>query len=257
MYYIITINIGRALFLRTLSVLRSKMTRLNKFLAECGVGSRRVCDKLIADGVVTVNGKTAELGTMVGENDRVTVNGKRVENKQKLCYIMLHKPKGYVTTVSDDLGRKTVMDLVHTQARVYPVGRLDYDTEGLLLLTDDGELANRLTHPRNEVNKTYVARVSGAVTEQERIALEKGVLVDGVKTAPARVRILSRDAHHTRCEVTVHEGRNHQVRKMFEAVGKEVEFLKRVAIGDLRLGGLSRGESRFLTESEIDYIKNI
>ncbi len=233
------------------------MIRLNKYLADCGVASRRECDRLIVDGAVKINGKVAVLGATVKEGDHVLVNDKRVGDKQKDCYILLHKPKGYVTTVKDDLGRKTVMDLVHVNVRVYPVGRLDYDTEGLLILTNDGELANRLTHPRNEVNKTYIARISGSLAESERLALERGVVIDGVKTAPARVKILQRDVHHTRCEVTIHEGRNRQVKKMFEAVGKEVEFLKRVAIGDLRLGGLKRGDYRFLTENEVEYLKNL
>ena len=233
------------------------MVRLNKYLADCGVGSRRECDRLIADGVVTVNGKVAKLGMEVSEHDQITVNGKRVGDKQKNYYLMLHKPKGYVTTVKDDLGRKTVMDLIDVNARLYPVGRLDYDTEGLLILTNDGDLANRLTHPRNEVNKTYVCRISGMLTDKERLQLERGVLIDGIKTAPARVRILKQDQHHTRCEVTIHEGRNRQVKKMFEAVGKEVEFLKRVAVGDLRLGGLKRGEYRFLNDYEVEYLKNL
>ncbi|MCH5151238.1 MAG: rRNA pseudouridine synthase [Clostridiales bacterium] len=233
------------------------MERLNKYLADCGVGSRRECDRLIADGVVKINGKVATLGATVSENDRVTVNDKRVGDKQKNYYLMLHKPKGCVTTVKDDLGRKTVMDLIDVKARLYPVGRLDYDTEGLLILTNDGDLANRLTHPRNEVNKTYIARISGVLAEKDRIQLEKGVIIDGVKTAPARVKILKQDQHHTRCEITIHEGRNRQVKKMFEAVGKEVEFLKRVAVGELRLGGLKRGEYRFLNEYEIEYLKTV
>lgn len=233
------------------------MTRLNKYLADCGVGSRRECDRLIDEGVVKVNGKVATLGCMVSDSDNITVNGKRVGDKQKLCYIMLHKPKGYVTTVKDDLSRKTVMDLVDTKLRLYPVGRLDYDTEGLLILTNDGDLANRLTHPRNEVNKKYICRISGTLQESERAQMERGVIIDGVKTAPAKVKILEKDQHHTRCEVTIHEGRNRQVKKMFEAVGKEVEFLKRVAVGDLRLGGLERGKYRYLNDVEIDYLKNL
>ncbi len=233
------------------------MYRLNKYLADCGVGSRRECDALIKDGFVKVNGKVAVLGQIVTENDKITVKDKRVGDKQKLYYLMLHKPKGCVTTVKDDLGRKTVMDFIDLKARLYPVGRLDYDTEGLLILTNDGDLSNRLTHPRNEINKTYVCRVSGILKESERVQIERGVLIDGVKTAPAKVKILEQDQHHTRCEVIIHEGRNHQVRKMFEAVGKEVEFLKRVAIGDLRLGGLKRGEYRFLNELEIDYLKKM
>ena len=233
------------------------MVRLNKYLADCGVGSRRECDRLIEEGVVVVNGKKASLGMEVSEHDQITVNGKRVGDKQKNYYLMLHKPKGYVTTVKDDLGRKTVMDLIDVKARLYPVGRLDYDTEGLLILTNDGDMANRLTHPRNEVNKTYVCRISGMLTDKERLQLERGVLIDGVKTAPARVRILKQDQHHTRCEVTIHEGRNRQVKKMFESVGKEVEFLKRVAVGELRLGGLKRGEYRFLNDYEVEYLKNL
>ena len=230
---------------------------MNKLPADCGVGSRRECDSLISDGYVKVNGKVATLGQMVDDNDKITVKDKRIGDKQKLYYIMLHKPKGCVTTVKDDLGRKTVMDFVDIKARLYPVGRLDYDTEGLLILTNDGDLSNRLTHPRNEINKTYVCRISGILKENERATLEKGVLIDGVKTAPAKVKILEQEQHHTRCEVTIHEGRNHQVKKMFEAVGKEVEFLKRVAVGDLRLGGLNRGEYRFLNELEIDYLKKL
>lgn len=233
------------------------MIRLNKYLADCGVGSRRECDSLISDGYVKVNGKVATLGQMVDDSDKITVKDKRIGDKQKLYYIMLHKPKGCVTTVKDDLGRKTVMDFVDIKARLYPVGRLDYDTEGLLILTNDGDLSNRLTHPRNEINKTYVCRISGILRENERAMLEKGVLIDGVKTASAKVKILEQDQHHTRCEVTIHEGRNHQVKKMFETVGKEVEFLKRVAVGDLRLGGLNRGEYRFLNELEIDYLKKL
>ena len=233
------------------------MVRLNKYLADCGVGSRRECDRLIEEGVVMVNGKKATLGMEVSEHDQITVNGKRVGDKQKNYYLMLHKPKGYVTTVKDDLGRKTVMDLIDVKARLYPVGRLDYDTEGLLILTNDGDMANRLTHPRNEVNKTYVCRISGMLTDKERLQLERGVLIDGVKTAPAKVRILKQDQHHTRCEVTIHEGRNRQVKKMFESVGKEVEFLKRVAVGELRLGGLKRGEYRFLNDYEVEYLKNL
>lgn len=233
------------------------MSRLNKYLADCGVGSRRECDKLIADGCVKINGKIASLGANVEENDSVSVNGRRVATKTKNYYIMLHKPKGCVTTVKDDLGRKTVMDFVDIKARLFPVGRLDYDTEGLLILTNDGDVANKLTHPKNNVEKVYVARLSGSLTESERQMLERGVEIDGRKTMPARVKILAKDEHHTRVEVTITEGRNRQVKKMFESVGKEVEFLKRVAEGELRLGGLQRGKYRFLNEREIEYLKGL
>lgn len=233
------------------------MSRLNKYLADCGVGSRRECDKLIADGCVKINGKIASLGANVEENDYVSVNGRRVTPKTKNYYIMLHKPKGCVTTVKDDLGRKTVMDFVDIKARLFPVGRLDYDTEGLLILTNDGDVANKLTHPKNNVEKVYVARLSGSLTEAERQTLERGVEIDGRKTMPAKVKILAKDEHHTRVEVTITEGRNRQVKKMFESVGKEVEFLKRVAEGELRLGGLQRGKYRFLNDREIEYLKGL
>lgn len=232
--------------------------RLNKFLADCGVGSRRACDKLIADGKVAVNGKIATLGTDVNEDDHVTVSGKRAVVNHKECYLMLHKPKGCVTTVHDELGRKTVMDFVKgVSARIYPVGRLDYDTEGLLLFTNDGDLANKLTHPKSEVTKTYVARISGQLSDGELHLLRTGVVIDGKKTAPATVNVLEKDVHHSRVEVVIHEGRNRQVKKMFEAVGKDVEFLKRVAIGELRLGGLERGSYRFLNDDEIAYLKSL
>ena len=233
------------------------MSRLNKYLADCGVGSRRECDKLIADGCVKINSKIASLGANVEENDSVSVNGRRVTPKTKNYYIMLHKPKGCVTTVKDDLGRKTVMDFVDIKARLFPVGRLDYDTEGLLILTNDGDVANKLTHPKNNVEKVYVARLSGSLTEAERQTLERGVEIDGRKTMPAKVKILAKDEHHTRVEVTITEGRNRQVKKMFESVGKEVEFLKRVAEGELRLGGLQRGKYRFLNDREIEYLKGL
>ncbi len=233
------------------------MARLNKYLADCGVGSRRECDKLIADGKVKINGRVATLGENVEDNDQVSVAGKRVALKNKNYYVLLHKPKGCVTTVRDDLGRKTVMDFVDLKARLYPVGRLDYDTEGLLLLTNDGDVANKLTHPKNNVEKVYIARISGKLTEAERRTLERGVQIDGAMTAPAKVKILQGDEHHTRVEVTITEGRNHQVKKMFESVGKEVEFLKRVAVGELHLGGLQRGKWRFLNDKEQEYLLSL
>ena len=233
------------------------MSRINKYLADCGVGSRRECDTLVADGCVKINGKVATLGATVEDGDQVTVNGRRVSPKAKNYYIMFHKPKGCVTTVKDDLGRKTVMDFIDFHARLFPVGRLDYDTEGLLILTNDGDVANKLTHPKNAIAKTYVARISGSLAEAERRALETGVNVDGTPTLPAKVKILGKDEHHTRVEITIFEGRNRQIKKMFECVGKEVEFLKRVAEGELRLGGLPRGKWRFLNEKEIAYLQSL
>ncbi|MEG2014743.1 MAG: pseudouridine synthase [Clostridia bacterium] len=234
--------------------------RLNKYMADCGVASRRACDKLISDGKVSINGKIVTvLGTIIDENnDNVIVEGQRIKLQTKMYYLMLHKPKGYVTTVSDDLERKTVMEFVkNIPARVYPIGRLDYDTEGLLLLTNDGNLANKLTHPSNEIPKTYVCRISGGLAKAEILNLSNGVVIDGKKTAPARIQVLEADAHNTRVSITITEGRNRQIKKMFEAVGKDVEFLKRVAVGDLHLGGLSRGEYRYLSEDEVNYLMNL
>ena len=233
--------------------------RLNKYLADCGVDSRRNCDEIIAQGRVKVNGKTiTRLGVDVDpENDSVSLDGRRLRQKRRDVYVMLHKPKGVVCTAKDDKGRKTVLDLVDLKARLFPVGRLDYDTEGLLLLTTDGQLAQTLTHPRHHIPKTYVARIFGELSEEEEKSLEKGVLLDGALTQPASVKVVEKDDRTSRIEITIFEGRNRQVRRMLESVGKDVEFLKRVSVGELRLGGLSRGKYRFLTEKEINYLKSL
>ena len=232
--------------------------RINKYLAESGVASRRASDTLIEEKRVLINGKTATLGSEVEDGDTVTVDGSIVRPVKKYSYYMLNKPKGYVTTVKDDKGRKTVMDLLPKKGdRLYPVGRLDYDTEGLLIITNDGELAQRLTHPVNEVPKTYVAKIEGVLTENMLARLRGGVEVDGVRTKKSAVRIVDETKTETKVSVTITEGRNRQIRKMFEAVGKEVIFLKRVKIGDLALRGLNRGEYRPLTKEEIYYLKNI
>lgn len=232
--------------------------RINKYLAESGVASRRASDAMIEERRVLINGKTATLGSEVEEGDTVTVDGSIVRPVKKYSYYMLNKPKGYVTTVKDDKGRKTVMDLLPKKGdRLYPVGRLDYDTEGLLIITNDGELAQRLTHPVNEVPKTYVAKIEGVLTENMLARLRGGVEVDGVRTKKSAVRIVDETKTETKVSVTITEGRNRQVRKMFEAVGKEVIFLKRVKIGDLALRGLNRGEYRPLTKEEIYYLKNV
>lgn len=230
--------------------------RINKFLAECGVASRRGCDKLIEEGAIKVNGKVCSLGQEVGENDCVTVNGERVVRKEKMVYYIMNKPKGYVCTVKDDKGRKTVMDLLPKNiGRVYPIGRLDYDTEGLLLFTNDGDLSFRLTHPRNEIPKTYSAKIEGTVTENELDEIRAGVVIDGHKTKRCNARIAETDKSYTKIILTITEGRNRQVRKMFEAIGKNVAFLKRIKIGELTISGLNRGECRPLTPREVEYLK--
>lgn len=233
--------------------------RINKFLEQCGVGSRRACDKLISEGKIKVNGSVCKLGQEVDEKrDSVVYEGKKLALVQKNLYYIMNKPKGYVCTVKDDLGRKTVMDLLpKTASRVVPVGRLDYDSEGVLIFTNDGELVNRLTHPRHEISKTYQVRVEGAVTEPMLNKLRTGIELDGKMTKKCNVYVLSADEKFTKVSITITEGRNRQVRRMFEAVGKEVVFLKRTKIGDLGLTGLDRGKCRPLSRYEIDYLKNL
>lgn len=208
-----------------------------------------------------MNGKVvSELGTSVNPaNDSVTVDGVRVKPVAEYTYIMLYKPKGCITTVNDELGRKTVYDYLTDidVPHLVPVGRLDYDTEGLLLLTNDGDLTFSLTHPSHEVEKTYIVKVEGEMPEHKLAQLRKGVVIDGVKTNRSRVKLLEYKDGISRLRVSITEGRNRQVRKMFEAVEREVIFLKRIAVGELRLGGLARGAYRYLTDAEIAYLKSL
>ncbi len=233
--------------------------RINKFLAECGVGSRRACDKLIEEKRVKVNGKICKLGDEINEfQDNVTVDGKSVGKIKKFEYYIMNKPKGCVCTVKDDKGRKTVMDfLPPMSARVFPVGRLDYDSEGLLILTNDGELANRIMHPSNEVPKTYLVRVEGFVEDKLLDKVRLGVEIDGRQTKKCHIRVMARNKDFTKLHITITEGKNREVRKMFEAVGKHVDFLKRIKIGELTVSGLNRGEVRKLSKEEIDYLKRV
>jgi 23S rRNA pseudouridine2605 synthase len=224
--------------------------RLNAFLARAGVASRRRADVLIREGRVHVNGEPGQLNTVVGKRDLVEVDGVRVE-RQPLAYLLLHKPPEVVTTASDPRGRRTVVDLVPSEPRVVPVGRLDVDTTGALLLTNDGELAHRLAHPRYGVPKAYEAEVEGTPTSDELELLRHGVeLEDGV-TAPAEVRVVDRSRRGGRLELTLHEGRKHQVKRMCEAVGHPVRQLHRVRYAGLDLAGLAPGEWRELTKDEI------
>lgn len=232
--------------------------RINKFLAECGVASRRACDKLIESGAVLVNGKKAAIGDDVSEKDEITVDGQPVKRKLVHSYYIMNKPKGYVCTVKDDKDRKTVMSLLPEGAgRIYPVGRLDYDTEGLLLFTDDGDLAFRLTHPKSEIPKTYLVRIEGAIGDKELNRLRAGVELDGKLTGKSKVKVIETDKQYTKLHVTINEGRNRQVRRMFECVGKQVDFLKRIRIGDLGLGSLARGKVRRLSDEEVFYLSNL
>lgn len=232
--------------------------RINKFLAESGVASRRKSDQLILEGVVTINGKIAKLGDEVNPGDSVKVNGKLINVVNKYDYYIMNKPKGYVTTVSDDKGRKTVMDLLPNNAkRLFPVGRLDYDSEGLLILTNDGDLTFKLTHPRNEIPKTYLVKTEKPVSESDLSKLRAGVVIDGVKTKKPKIKLLDSNGEGSRLNVTITEGRNREIRKMFESINNHVDFLKRISIGDLTVSGLNRGDVRKLTEREIYYLINL
>lgn len=230
--------------------------RINKYLAESGVCSRRAADKLITDGLVKKNGKICSLGEEVDvSNDKVTVDGKPVNVVKTFEYYIMNKPKGYVCTVKDDKDRKTVMDLLPKNTpRIFPVGRLDYDSEGLLLFTNDGELAFKLTHPKNEIPKTYLVKTEKPVTDKDLSALRSGVVIDGVKTKKCNVALIETTKKGSKLNVTITEGRNRQIRKMFEAVNNCVDFLKRTKIGDLKLTGLNRGEIRKLSKEEINYL---
>ncbi len=232
--------------------------RINKYIAQAGVASRRKADELIINGNVKVNGLTLkEPGYDVTEGDVVEVNGRTIEPEDKKVYILLNKPLGYVTTVSDDKNRLTVMDLVKdVDVRVFPVGRLDYNTSGMLIMTNDGDFAYRLTHPKHQMPKTYRARVAGVLSAEKCARLRNGVDIGGFVTSKARVNIVKGVQRSTIVDITICEGKNRQVRKMFNAVGNSVQELERIAIGDIRLGRLAAGHYRKLTKEEVEYLKN-
>ena len=236
------------------------VVRLQKYLAGCGVASRRGAEDLIKQGRVSVNGEVVtEMGVQIDEeNDVIEFDGQVVRTEKKMVYVLLNKPVGYVTTVSDDKGRPTVMELVsEIPVRIYPVGRLDYDTEGLLLMTNDGDLTYKITHPKNNIEKTYVAEVTGNISMNTLIQLRNGVYLDGVKTAPAKVEVIGATRLGTKLEITIHEGKNRQVRRMFESVGCIVKKLKRTREAGLILGHVPLGHWRKLTESEVNMLKKI
>jgi 23S rRNA pseudouridine2605 synthase len=233
--------------------------RLQKYLASCGVASRRKCEEYILQGRVEVNGiKITELGTKVGSEDTVTCDHQIVKCVNQYEYYALNKPVGYVTTAMDEKDRPTVLDIIKdSQTRIFPVGRLDYNTSGLLILTNDGELTYALTHPKHAVNKTYHVKVKGKVSDAAISKLKNGILIDGRKTAPAIAEIIQMSPSSTMLSITIHEGRNRQIRKMCDAVGHSVLKLVRISIGDITLEGLTTGQYRKLTESEITYLKKI
>ena len=239
-----------------------EIVRLQKYIAMCGVASRRAAEQLITDGKVTVNGeKVTEQGVKVEIGaDSIKVNGKPIKPSGKLYYIMLNKPVGYVSTVKDQFERPTVIDLMGSEIneRLFPVGRLDYDTEGLLLLTNDGDFTYKVTHPKHNIEKTYIAILKGGISIKGLAQLRGGVrLDDGFMTSPAKVEMIDAVDGHTTIKITIHEGKNRQVRRMFEAVGSKVKELQRISIGTVSLGNLPLGRWRHLTSHEISYLKNL
>lgn len=236
------------------------MERVQKVIANNGHCSRRKAEELIKQGKVKVNNEVVrELGTLVNTTDTIEVDGFVIESHVEKVYILLNKPRGVVTTTSDDKHRKVVTDLIHIPTRVYPVGRLDYDTTGVLLLTNDGELTNLLLHPSNNIEKIYVAKIKGILTVGHRKTLESGVVIDGVKTDRARVRTqkIDRKANTSIVELTIHEGRNHQIKDMFKALGYEVIKLRRDSVAFLNCDGIPTGEYRFLSTKEVKVLYNL
>lgn len=235
-----------------------EIVRLQKYIAMCGAASRRHAEEFITQGRVKVDGAVVtELGTKVevGAN-RVSLDGKELRVERKKYYIMLNKPYGYISAVKDQFDRPTVLDLIKDEIKVslYPVGRLDYDTEGLLLLTNDGDFTYHITHPKNKVGKTYIVTLKGGITIGHLNALRRGIRVEDYKTAPAEVDLLDSVPGQSKVQIKIHEGKNRQVRKMFESLGYTVAALERVAIGTVTLGNLPRGRWRHLTSFEVNYL---
>lgn len=233
--------------------------RLNKYIASAGICSRRKADELIANGNVKINGLTVkEMGCSVGDGDVVEVNGSVINIRRDNVYVVVNKPLGYITSMDDDKDRPTVAELVaDIPERLFPVGRLDYNTTGLLIMTNDGQLTYTLTHPKHEVYKTYVARVAGVISDARIAKLRRGVDIGGFVTSPAKVRVIKQMPRYAVVEIKIREGKNRQVRKMFAAVGNKVQELQRTAIGEIRLGRLMQGHYRKLTRREIEYLKSL
>lgn len=232
--------------------------RINQYIASAGVCSRRAADELIEEGRVRVNGEVLRaMGYHVQDGDVVEVDGSRVEPETKKVYYLLNKPAGYVTSTADREGRPLVTELVPDSVRVFPVGRLDLNTTGLLILTNDGDLSNKLMHPSREFNKRYLVRAQGIVTRAEAARLEKGVDIGGFVTSPAEVRLIKHDRNSTIAEIVIHEGKNRQVRRMFKAIRHPVLELCRTGLGNLEIGKLAVGQCRKLSPAEVEYLKRV
>lgn len=232
--------------------------RLQKYLAEAGIASRRKCEELISQGRVEVDGLIVTTpGTKISGSERILVDGIETCLEQKKIYILLNKPVGYISSAKDQFSRKTVLDLVGTvKERIYPVGRLDYDTSGLIILTNDGDFANKMTHPRHQMQKVYRAEIMGRLNDSDIESFKRGIVIDDYKTAPAGIRIINSEQNRSVVEVTIHEGKNRQVRNMFEVLNHPVIRLKRIAIGFVEINGLEEGKWRYLSKNEILRLKN-
>ncbi|MBV4428125.1 pseudouridine synthase [Clostridium tyrobutyricum] len=230
--------------------------RLQKYMAHCGVASRRKCEYIILQGRVRVNGQVIDkLGFKVDtENDLVMLDNNNIVPEQKKVYIALNKPEGYVSTVRDEKNRKTILDLVKVDERIYPIGRLDYDTSGLILLTNDGDIYNKIIHPKSEKNKVYIAEVSGVISNEDINKFENGLNIGNYITSKASLKILRLNNNSCVVNIIIHEGKNRQIRKMCKIIGHQVITLKRIKIGKIELGNLKKGEWRYLTDTEIKYI---
>lgn len=245
--------------MRNYGVIKIMEERLQKYMSSCGVASRRKCEEIILAGKVKVNGVLVnEVGVKVNPlKDIVEYDGKIIRKEENKVYIMLNKPEGYISSVKDEKGRATILDIVKVKERIYPIGRLDYDSSGLLLLTNDGEIYNKIIHPRVEIMKRYIAVVKGEITEKDIKKFEIGIDIGGYITAPAELKVISFDKDVSTIEIGIHEGKNRQIRKMCAALNHEVLSLKRIAIGEIKLGYLKRGEYRNLNNDEIAYINSL
>ena len=233
--------------------------RMNKFLSALGIASRRTIDKYIEEGRITVNGNTAITGMDISENDNIFIDGEKIKTNidEKKVYFMLNKPLEVLSSSSDNRGRKTVVDLIKTDKRIFPVGRLDYMTSGLILLTNDGELFNRIVHPKSEIYKKYYVKILGEIKKEEIEELKKGVLLDDSKTLPAKISGIKYDKNKTSMYISIREGRNRQIRRMIEKFEYRVLMLRREKIGELSLGDLPEGKYRELTKQEVEYLYSI
>lgn len=232
--------------------------RINKFLAQQGYASRREIDRLIEEGKVTINGVVAKCGERVTEKDKIVISGKQFKAKNvKLVYFLLNKPQKVLCSAKDERGRKIVTEFIDTEERIYPVGRLDYDTEGAIILTNDGEIFNKIMHPKSEIYKQYLVTVTGEVKDKELSKLAKGVMLEDGMTLPAKVKLINRTEKKTEFKISIREGRNRQIRRMVEAIKHRVISLKRERIGEISLESLEVGKYRSLTKKEIEYLKKL